>query len=1459
MLKHLLSLVLIVMAHPLRMQIAENYRLLTPLEKQIVQLFSVIYEPVSRASFVLCWNQTQVGNKNGKHFTNLNLKPYIERLLDANVLVQERGQGPQCHALVMEIATRDAVQAGEFETLAALVQSKLPVSTRYQDGPRYFSNNYQFIREVRIGIYRQDIKFINQQLEAYYKNSYPKDKISLEEIYQQVCNNPFDPEWFSTLPQELYESALASILNQSLLHLTPADEAFVLLEEECSKQGLQLFDNNAGLVTSNLEFKIPSASAATALATQIYSDTTWLLKQDVSHCYSTQPGKQSSFLQYVFLTEQLILRGRLHSAQNVLESIADSSEYNTATLWGWLNFLRGDNDKAIAQYTIALQALKKGSGKRKVYFQSISGLFFILALLKDGDSNSLNEALGYASVARQSKHWLSSIYSILEKVVLFQLGDISQKELVVNAYPQPGQNSLETLLRALCVYWLDINLAKSRLPKMLEPFYQNAEVAGYHWLAMETAELLSRFKPRSPYGKQAAILRTNGICSLVDLIGAQEPWELCLKALTNLHREEPQITAKLQTQQRLAWFITFYSSQNYLIEPREQKINAQGVWSKGRPIALKRLKNVGELDYLTPQDLRVCAQMESEYAYEYYGQTQYRFGERAIAALIGHPFVFWADAPTTRVEIVKGEPELLVKKGKSERLILRFSPELKENKNIIISKETPTRLKVIEVSAEHRRIAEILGKQNRLEVPLTAKERVLAAVNAVSKIVTVHSDISGGVASAEEVPAQTKPYIHLLPAGAGLKVAILSRPFAQGGPTYRPGAGGETVIAEIDGKRLQTKRNLRQEKKLALVAIAACPTLSCQSLAGGECLVEDPEDCLDLLLELQALGDTVVLEWPEGEKLRVTHQASLKDLQLKIQRQNDWFATSGELKLDDRLVLDMQQLLEMLEHNPSRFIPLGDDRFLALTQEFRKRLDELRAFSQKQGKGLRVHPLAALALEDWVEQVGDLKADKHWKEHIQHLKEIEHLEPKLPSTLQVQLRDYQIDGFRWLARLSHWGVGACLADDMGVGKSVQALAVILTRAAAGSTLIVAPTSVCMNWVSEAQRFAPTLKPIQFGSGDRQKVLDNLQPFDLLICSYGLLQQEEVAKMLAKVQWQTIVLDEAQFIKNFATKRSQAAMNLQGGFKLITTGTPIENHLGELWNLFCFVNPGLLGSLSSFNQRFAIPIERYGDQLARQQLKKLIQPFLLRRTKNEVLQELPSRTEIVLHVELSKEETAFYEALRREAIAKISQSDAAAGQRHLQVLAEIMRLRRACCNARLVLPNTSLKSAKLHLFGEVLGELVDNRHKALVFSQFVDHLHIIRDYLDKQKIPYQYLDGSTAATERKKRVDAFQTGMGDVFLISLKAGGTGLNLTAADYVIHMDPWWNPAVEDQASDRAHRIGQQRPVTIYRLVAKDTIEQKIVDLHQHKRDLADSLLEGASSNSKISTEELLRLIHE
>ena len=1388
----------------LRQTYIQEYQKLPQIRKQIVRLYSVIYEPVNRSKFLKCLDDLGEKNKQGKAFVSATLKPHLEYLLDRELLVQEWGKSPQCNPLIAEIATRDAIKKGIWEDLVKIAQTHLPIQTHYNSKDRrVFNSVEQLIREVRIGIYRQDMAFIWHQLECYQKYSYYPEPIQLDDLLNLLLNNPFDPDWFCQLPQDLYESGLISILLNSVIYLSPAESAFATLQAEVNKAD----------------------------------------------------GRCSDSLR-LLLAEQLILRDDIAAAKLHLEQVSAENQGSAAVFWGWSAFIAGDCHKAIDFYTSAYKSLKKSSKKKKIYFDSIAGIFFILALLQDGTPIKLKEAEGYCKIMASSNTWLSYTYVWFLKLLQIQQGDMSQKEWIyengIDSYEE--SHSIETFFCSLCLYWIDEKEARRRVPRLLKFLSDRAEAVGYYWLGVEAAELLFRLKTKKSL---VAEINTNTeVPSLVDLIKPKQPWELSLQALANL--QKPEVEIKLESEKRLVWLLTFYTN-SFVLQPREQKITAKGTWSKGRAIAMKRLYNYsGSYEYFTTQDIKVCNQITVDY-YGYYSKAEYNFSARAMVELIGHPLVFWSDSPTTRVDIVAGEPELIVKKVKGDRLTLEFSPKLSVDKEVILTKETPTKIKVIEITTEHQRIATILGSKNCLNVPATASEQVLAAISGVSPIVTVHSDIGGGLESAKEVPANSIPHVHLLPAGEGLKAALLCRPFGEVGSYYRPGLGGSTVIGEIEGERLQTTREMEEEEKLAEEVIKSSSVLTRNESESGEWLIEDPEDCLSLLLELQELEDKVIIEWPEGEKLRISHRVGFDNFQMQIKRQNDWFAASGELKLDENMVLDMENLLALLEQTPSRFIPLGEGQFIALTQQFRQRLDELRTFGNQKAKSLQFHSLTSLVLEDAIADMGDVKADKHWKQQVKKLKEVKELQPQLPSTLQAELRDYQSEGFEWMSRLAHWGVGACLADQMGLGKTLQALALIISHATKGATLIIAPTSVCMNWISEAQKFAPTLNPVEFGSGDRQKTLDALQPFDLFVCSYGLLQQDEVATMLAEVEWQTIVLDEAQAIKNMSTKRSQAAMKLQGKFKLITTGTPIENHLGELWNLFRFINPGLLGSWEQFNQNFAVPIEKNQDKAKRKQLKKLIQPFILRRTKTQVLSELPSRTEITLHVNMSKEEMAFYEALRQKAITKLADTDAQAGTKHLQVLAEIMKLRRACCNSRLVMADSGLPSSKLELFGEVLTDLLENKHKALVFSQFVDHLHILRDYLEQNQIPYQYLDGSTSAKQRKVSVDKFQGGEGDVFLISLKAGGTGLNLTAADYVLHMDPWWNPAVEDQASDRAHRIGQQRPVTIYRLVTKGTIEEKIVQLHHQKRDLADSLLKGTEISGKMSTDVLLRLMTE
>jgi SNF2 family DNA or RNA helicase len=1012
------------------------------------------------------------------------------------------------------------------------------------------------------------------------------------------------------------------------------------------------------------------------------------------------------------------------------------------------------------------------------------------------------------------------------------------------------------MFRTLLHWWLGLPQLAER-KAWLEQQMETAEQAGFDFIAAQIGSVLGQLGMVGIEKRAIALRQRHRFTDLALWFEREQPWERQLNALINL---QPAVNVEVVKESRLAWLLGWDPHLGVrALEPREQKRDAQGGWTRGRPLGLKRLaEEAAELDFLTAQDVQVAASIGAHRYYSGTG-TRYEFDlDKAVATLAGHPLLFWMDSPGTRIELLPGEPQLMVRAG-GGRVTIALNPPLREQQgDVVVTRETPNRLRIVRIKDEHRRIGAIVG--DGLEVPLAAEKRVLQAISAISSIVTVQSDIGGSPADIEQVAADVRLHVHLLPYQQGLRVRVLVRPLPDAGPYLRPGEGAESVIADVNGVRMEARRSLNGEREAERQLLADCRALENAEDEHGEWLLGQPFHCLELLTELQELdASTVVVGWPEGESFRIVKKVSSKSVRLNIRRDKDWFAANGEIQVDENKVMDLRELLGRLRED--RFIALGDNQFLALTGELHRRLMDVSAYTDADEEALRFHPLASFALEELALEAGEVDADTAWRQHLQHMAANAEYRPQLPTTLQAELRDYQVEGFEWLSRLAHWGVGACLADDMGLGKTLQALALILTRAPGGPTLVVAPTSVATNWMAEAERFAPTLNMKLFGAGDREAMLKEAGAFDVVVVSYGLLQLESA--LFEGVRWHTIVLDEAQAIKNAQTRRSQAVMALRGDFRMAATGTPLENHLGELWNLFRFINPGLLGSSDQFNLRFAGPIEKAQDKRAelsaRTRLRRLTQPFILRRTKAQVLSELPPRTEIVLPVELSQEETALYESLRREALERIATLEAPQNQKQIQILAEMMKLRRACCNPQLVAPGSGIRSSKLEAFARLLEELLENRHKALVFSQFVDHLSLIRAHLDERGIRYQYLDGATPMHERKRRVDAFQAGDGDLFLISLKAGGVGINLTAADYVIHMDPWWNPAVEDQASDRAHRMGQQRPVTIYRLVARHTIEEGIVDLHRHKRDLADSLLEGTDVAARMSPNDMLAMLQQ
>jgi superfamily II DNA or RNA helicase len=1165
-------------------------------------------------------------------------------------------------------------------------------------------------------------------------------------------------------------------------------------------------------------------------------------------------GRGASMALRIALAEHLILCARLDDAGALLDSLDHSQALFFRSV---IMLMRGDAEASLSGFELALKTLRRETGKRKAVFGGIGGHLYVVALLRSNDPKQHKLLDGYIdSALRAVQSHDTAVYQQLSLLRQIRNGTASADVLPTRTWETALQ---PFMFRALLHHWLALPLPPERRGQ-LEEQLALSERAGFDLISAQLASVLGHMERVSCEQRAIALRQQHRMDDMATWFEREEPWQRQLNALINL---QPAVTTETVKESRLAWMVRFdptYGIQE--LEPREQKRDAQGAWSRGRAIALRRLhEEAGQLDYLTAQDLRVVATIES---YKYGGYSGSRFEldpDKATAALVGHPLLFWWDSPGTRLELLPGEPELLVKARGAHVTISISPPPGRSGDDVCVTRETPTRLRVVRITDAHRRIGAILGDEG-LVVPIDAQKQVLKAIGAISTIVTVQSDIGAGTGDIDKVQADQRLHVHLLPYQQGLKMQVLVRPLPDAGAYYAPGSGADNVIAELAGVRVEARRDLNAEREAERQLVAACPILEQAELDHGEWLMGQPVLGLELLAELQELDPAkVLIGWPEGESFKVTKNISGNSVRLAIKRDKDWFAASGELLIDEDKVLDLRQLLDLLKSSRGRFVTLGDNQFLALSHELHRRLTELAAYTDPHGKGVRVHPLASFALEELAGSAGAVKADKQWREHLARMEGNLDFAPVLPSTIQAELRDYQLAGFEWLARLANWGVGACLADDMGLGKTLQALALIVARAPQGPALVIAPTSVCLNWVSETARFAPTLNVKLFGKGDRADTLSEAGPFDLVIASYGLLQQE--AALFADIKWNSIVLDEAQAIKNNQTKRSQAVMALQGEFRMVATGTPLENHLGELWNLFRFINPGLLGTIDQFNLRFAGPIERAQDkraeQEARARLRRLIAPFILRRTKAQVLAELPPRTEIVLPVDLTVDETALYESLRREALEKLAALEAPESQKSIQILAEMMRLRRACCNPNLVAPELGLISSKLTVFARLLDELLENRHKVLVFSQFVDHLGLIRKHLDARGIRYQYLDGSTPMQERKKRIDAFQGGEGDVFLISLKAGGVGINLTAADYVIHMDPWWNPAVEDQASDRAHRMGQQRPVTIYRLVARHTIEEGIVELHKHKRDLADSLLEGSDVSARMSPSQMLKMLQE
>ena len=511
----------------------------------------------------------------------------------------------------------------------------------------------------------------------------------------------------------------------------------------------------------------------------------------------------------------------------------------------------------------------------------------------------------------------------------------------------------------------------------------------------------------------------------------------------------------------------------------------------------------------------------------------------------------------------------------------------------------------------------------------------------------------------------------------------------------------------------------------------------------------------------------------------------------------------------------------------------------------------------------------ALYLDTRLKEQDDLQVEKNreFRMLIRNMKTAEENDFELPDNLQAQLREYQKTGFWWLKTLCQNGFGGILADDMGLGKTLQTIAFLLSemQEAPGDanrrSLIVAPASLVYNWESECARFAPELRTrlVAGTQEQRKEMIQNAGMQDILITSYDLLRRD--IELYQDLPFFCEIIDEAQFIKNHATQGAKAVKTIHASFRLALTGTPVENQLSELWSIFDYLMPGFLYGYQKFREQFELPIVRNGDEERLERLQKMIRPFILRRLKKEVLKDLPDKIEKNMAACMEQKQKELYHAhAQRLALMLQNQTEEEFADSRFQVLSELTRLRQLCCDPALVYENYEGGSAKLDLCIELIQSAVESGHKILLFSQFTSMIEILTARLQEESISCFVLQGSTKKEQRAQMVEQFNRDDTSVFCISLKAGGTGLNLTGADIVIHYDPWWNVAVENQATDRAHRIGQKNVVTVYKLIAKGTIEEKIIKLQQMKKELAEEILSGDEiKTASFQREELLELLEE
>ena len=1137
------------------------------------------------------------------------------------------------------------------------------------------------------------------------------------------------------------------------------------------------------------------------------------------------------------------------------ESVIGNKDLLADILTGAQALYAGDYAEAFARINAAIRETNKArkSTQTKGYFYRVLNNYLLVMTYY---FNRADEAKKLAALIKKDQFTLASEQKPVAWLAeYFVTGELPSKQSVegyLKGDTIGSVHALEKYLALMVVRFLHINV---EWPKDL-PTEPNMLILRHEmslWLNL-------------PEEERQQLCDCFGGEPLLSRIHYKQPWEILLEELTP--RADSRKEEKEERQVRVSYLITSYER----VETREQNRLQSGGWGAGKRMSIERFK--AGTDFMDDTD-RQIANMAGRWDYDL-------DLEKVLPLLVGSDRVYtgWR-APYMSVTVDEEKPYLIIERTKKAFTLKSNIGNAGLNNSTIYRKDSETHYTVITMTDRQRTYYQKLLRIGQF--PLEAEEQLREFLPKVSDVIEVHSDLVEGGTTLEQREGSPLLCLQVIPlsstggdmsarksseapsgaVGGAYNVWCMARPLTEGITLFDPGQGINPCVAEEDGVRYQVTRDIKGERANTKMLRTFIDDNNLTDVDADDLFVGRTPVCLNAEGLLQLMDfvrqqpDHFFMEWPEGGKLNLKI-AQPGDWNISLRSKSGWFEVEGDIPIDDETILTAAQLLQLVAENPSSgFIRLNDSDFMAISDRLRKQLARLESLTVNNRGHLQISEFHASLLGNALTGELDIKHDKKVEQLQKKIKKSMALQPDTPKLLKADLRDYQMDGYQWMTRMTGWGAGVCLADDMGLGKTVQTIAFMLNTAEQGPALVAAPASVVLNWRRELERFAPSLHvEVLNATTDRKALVEQAAAGDVVLTTYGLFVTED--ELLCNKKWNTVCLDEAHVIKNRQTKTSAAVMKLQAAHRIILTGTPVQNHLGELWNLFQFANPGLLGSHEQFRDKYIVPIEQQDNKERSRQLKRIVSPFMLRRTKQEVIEELPDKTEINIPVELTDDELAIYEVIRRRAKKLLEDEQSSSGV-SVNTLAEITRLRQASCSAQLVEKNWTGECSKLNVLSDLLQEIVGGGNAVLVFSQFTSFLAMVRDMLDRQQQPYLYLDGSVPVKQRDQLVQQFQRGQCPVFLISLKAGGLGLNLTGANYVIHLDPWWNPAIEQQATDRAYRIGQRQNVTVYHLISQHTIEDKILRLHQTKRNLADAMLSGTSESHKLTSKDLLEMINE